>query len=260
MGLMTGKKCLIIGVANKRSIAWGIAQSLHREGAELAFTYQNDRLKENVVELVESLSGHETMPLFPLDVTVEGDIERVFDSVKETWGKLHVMVHSIAFAKTDDLKAGFVDITRDGYKFAHEVSSWSLIGCSKAAVPLMEAAGGGSIFTLSYLAAERVVPEYNLMASCKAALECNVRYLADQLGPKNIRVNALSAGPLKTLAASAVKGLTQLRNIVEERSPLRRNVTIEEVGDVGLFLASDLSRSVTGQTVYADSGFNILGV
>lgn len=260
MGLMTGKKCLIIGVANKRSIAWGIAQSLHREGAELAFTYQNERLKENVVELTETLSGHESMPLLPLDVTIEGQIESAFDNLKNTWGKLDVLVHSIAFARTEDLKAEFIDIPRDGYKFAHEVSSWSLIGCAKAAVPLFEAAGGGSMFTLTYLAAERVVPEYNMMASCKAALECNVRYLASELGPKNIRVNALSAGPLKTLASSAVKGVTVLRNIVEERSPLRRNVTIEEVGDVGLFLASDLSRSVTGETIYADSGFHVLGV
>lgn len=260
MGLMTGKKCLIMGVANKRSIAWGIAQSLHREGAELAFTYQTERLKENVVDLVQSLSGHENIPLFPCDVTVEGDLERLFESISSAWGKLDALVHSLAFAKNEDLTGNFIDISREGYKFAHEISSWSLIACAKHAKPLMEAAGGGSIFTLSYLAAEKVVERYNVMATAKAALECNVRYLAAELGPYNIRVNGISAGPIKTLAASAVKGISQIREVMEERAPLRRNVTQEEVGDVGLFLASNLSRCVTGEIIYADNGFNILGI
>jgi enoyl-[acyl-carrier protein] reductase I len=258
MGMMTGKKCLIMGVANKRSIAWGIAQSLHREGAELAFSYQNERLKENLDELVVTLNGYENMPLIQCDVSVDGDIERQFEQITQIWGKLDVLVHSLAFARTEDIKLDFSDVGREGYRIAHEISSWSLIGCAKGAKPLMEAAGGGSIFTLSYLAAERVVPHYNVMASAKAALECNVRYLAAELGPLNIRVNALSAGPLKTLAASAVKGVSLLRSIYEERAPLRRNITIDEVGDVGLFLASNLSRSITGQTIYADSGFNIV--
>jgi enoyl-[acyl-carrier protein] reductase I len=259
MGLMTGKKCLIMGVANKRSIAWGIAQSLHREGADLAFTYVNDRLKENVDELVQTLPGHEQMPVLPCDVSSEEQLAGLFESLGQTWGKLDVLVHSLAFARTEDLKKDFIDVDRDGYRIAHEISAWSLIGCAKYAHPLMLAAGGGSILTLSYLAAQRYIPKYNVMASAKAALECNMRYLAAELGPENIRVNAISAGPLKTLAASAVGGVSILRDHYEERAPLRRNVTIDEVGDVGLFLASDLSRSVTGQTIYADSGFNILG-
>jgi enoyl-[acyl-carrier protein] reductase I len=259
MGLMTGKKCLIMGVANKRSIAWGIAQSLHREGAELAFTYLNDRLKENVVELVDTLEGHENMPVLPCDVSSEEQLAGLFGSLSQTWGKLDAMVHSLAFARTEDLKKEFSDVDREGYRIAHEISAWSLIGCAKYAKPLMEAAGGGSIMTLSYLAAERYIPKYNIMASAKAALECNVRYLAAELGPKNIRVNAISAGPLKTLAASAVGGVSILRDAYAENSPLRRNVTIEEVGDVGLFLASGLARSITGQTIYSDSGYNILG-
>ncbi|MFZ5818156.1 MAG: enoyl-ACP reductase FabI [Bacillota bacterium] len=257
---MTGKKCLIMGVANKRSIAWGIAQSLHREGADLAFTYVNERLKENVVELVETLEGHEEMPLLPCDVTVEGEIEAVFEELNRRWGKLHVLVHSLAFARTEDIRKDFIEVSREGWRIAQEVSAWSLIACAKGAKPLMEAAGGGSIFTLTYLAAERVVDRYNIMAPAKAALECNVRYLAHELGQSNIRVNAISAGPIKTLAASAVQGVSKLRDIVEERAPLRRNVTIEEVGDVGLFLASDLSRCITGEIMYADNGYNIMGV
>jgi enoyl-[acyl-carrier protein] reductase I len=260
MGLMNGKKCLIMGVANKRSIAWGIAQSLHREGAELAFTYQNERLKENVAELVQSLEGHENMPLLACDVSVEGSIEETFGALGAQWGKLDVLVHSLAYARTEDIQSNYSNIGREGYRIAMEISAWSLIGCAKAAKPLLDAAGGGSILTMSYLAANRVVDMYNIMASAKAALECNVRYLAQDLGPSNIRVNAISAGPIKTLASSAVKGVSTLRNIVEERAPLQRNVTIEEVGDVGLFLASPLSRSITGAVIYADNGFNIMGV
>lgn len=260
MGLMTGKKCLVMGVANKRSIAWGIARALHREGAELAFTYVNDRLKENLVELVQTLEGHERMPILPCDVMQEGQMEAVFAELAQRWGKLDVLVHSIAFARTEDLQRDFVETTREGWRIAQEVSAWSLIAAARGAKPLMEAAGGGSIMTLTYLAAERVVDRYNIMAPAKAALECNVRYLAHELGASNIRVNAISAGPLKTLAASAVKGLSTIRDIVEERAPLRRNVTVEEVGDVGLFLASPLSRCITGETIYADNGFHIMGV
>ncbi|MDF2627468.1 MAG: enoyl-(acyl-carrier protein) reductase [Symbiobacteriaceae bacterium] len=260
MGLLTGKKCLVMGIANKRSIAWGITQALHREGAELAFTYPTERLKENVVELVQSLEGHEHMPILPCDVGSDSEIEQCFAALGEKWGKLDVLVHSIAYARTEDLHSDFINVSREGYRIAQEISAWSLIACARGAKPLMEAAGGGSIFTLSYLAAERVVDKYNIMAPAKAALECNVRYLATDLGPSNIRVNAISAGPIKTLASSAVKGVSLLRNVVEERAPLHRNVTIEEVGDVGLFLASNLSRCITGETIYADNGFNILGV
>lgn len=260
MGLMTGKKCLIMGVANHRSIAWGIARSLHREGAELAFTYQNERLRDNVEKLVAELDGHEKMPLIPFDVTVEGQLESLFESVNEAWGKLDVMVHSLAFAKREDLTGSFIDIDREGYHLAHEISAWSLIATAKHAKPLMEAAGGGSILTMTYMASERVVEKYNVMATAKAALECNVRYLAAELGSSNIRVNGVSAGPIRTLAASAVKGISGIRDLMEERAPLKRNVTQEEVGDVGLFLASDLSRCVTGEIIYADNGFNTLGV
>ena len=260
MGLMSGKKCLIMGIANKRSIAWGIAQSLHREGAELAFTYQNERLKENVVDLVSSFEGHENMPILPCDVSKDEEIDGLFAALGERWGKLDVLVHSLAYARTDDLHSDFINVSREGWRIAQEISAWSLIACARGAKPLMEAAGGGSIFTLSYLAAEKVIDKYNIMAPAKAALECNVRYLAHELGGQNIRVNAISAGPLKTLASSAVKGVTILRDVVEERAPLRRNITIEEVGDVGLFLASNLSRCVTGETIYADNGYNIMGV
>ena len=260
MALMQGIKCLIMGVANHRSIAWGIARALHREGAELAFTYQNDRLKGNVEKLVAELEGHENMPLLPCDVTIEGQLEALFDELGKRWGKLDVLVHSMAYARTEDLTGRFIDITADGYKLAHEISAWSLIGAAKYAKPLMEAAGGGSIITMTYMASERVVERYNVMATAKAALECNVRYLAAELGPSNIRVNGISAGPIRTLAASAVKGLSDIRDLMEEKAPLRRNVTQDEVGDVGLFLASDLSRCVTGEIIHAHNGLHIVGV
>lgn len=260
MGLMSGKKCLIMGVANKRSIAWGIAQSLYREGAELAFSYQNERFRENAEELIADFEGKENIPLLPCDVSAEGDVERLFEELGKRWGKLDVLVHSLAFARNEDLTGNFLDISRDGYRLAHEVSAWSLIACAKAAHPLFEAAGGGSIITMSYLAAEQVVAHYNVMATAKAALECSVRYIAAQMGPMNVRCNAISAGPLKTLAASATKGVSTLRSIYEERSAMKQNITTEEVGDVGLFLASDLSRCITGATLYADRGFSIMGV
>jgi enoyl-[acyl-carrier protein] reductase I len=259
MGLMSGKRCLIMGIANKRSIAWGITQSLHREGAELAFTYQNERLKENIVELVETLEGHEKMPLVACDVSIDGQIEAAFATLGEQWGSLDVLVHSLAFARTEDLNAPFLDFSREGWRTNQEISAWSLVAVSKAAKPLLEATGGGSIMTITYLASERVVQKYNLAPS-KAALECSVRYLAYELGPSNIRVNAISAGPLKTLASSAVKGVTILRNIVEEKAPLQRNITTEEVGDTALFLASNLSRCITGEVIHADNGFHIMGV
>jgi enoyl-[acyl-carrier protein] reductase I len=258
MGMMAGKKCLIMGIANKRSIAWGIAQSLHREGAEVAFTYQTERLKENVQELADSLG--EGIALFPCDVTVEGQVEALFAALGEKWGQLDTLVHSLAFARTEDIKADFVDITKEGWRIAQEISAWSLIAVAKGAKPLLEAAGGGSIITLTYQASTRVVDKYNIMAAAKAALECNVRYLAHELGQHNIRVNAISAGPIKTLASSAIKGVSGFKEIIEERAPLRRNVTIEEVGDVALFLASPLARAVTGDIHFVDSGFHIMGI
>jgi enoyl-[acyl-carrier protein] reductase I len=260
MGLMDGKKCLIMGVANQRSIAWGITQALHREGAQLAFTYVNDRLKENVVKLMKTLDGHEDMPLLPCDVQQTSEIQATFDALGQQWGSLDVFVHSIAFARQEDLNGTFSELPWDGYSLAQHVSAYSLIETSRYAKPLMDAAGGGSIMTLSYIAAERVVEKYNVMAVAKAALECNVRYLAAELGPSNIRVNAISAGPLKTLAASAVKGISVARDLMEERAPLRRNITQEEVGNIGLFLASPLSACITGETIHADNGFHILAM
>lgn len=257
---MDGKKCLIMGVANNRSIAWGIARALERHGAHLALSYQNERFLSNARELVAPLDCASEIPLLPCDVSVEGDIERMFGALAERWDRLDVLVHSLAFARQEDLVGSFLDISRDGYRLAHEISAWSLIGCARAARPLMVAAGGGSIITVSYLAAERVVVQYNVMATAKAALECSVRYLAAELGPDRIRCNAISAGPLRTLAASGTRRLSTLRTIYERRSAMKANVTTEEVGDVGLFLASDLSRSITGATLYADRGYSIMGV
>ena len=258
--LLKGKRALIMGVANKRSIAWGIARAFHREGATLAFTYQGERLKENLVELLGEIGGAEAFPMFPCDVTADEQIAAVFGGLKERWGALDVLVHCLAFADRADFARPFSAISRKGYALALDISAYSLIPCAGAARPLMETAGGGSIFTLTYNAVERVVPSYNVMAIAKAALECEVRYLAADLGSSNIRVNAISAGPLRTLAASAVKGLTEFRDAVEEIAPLRRNITQEEVGDVAVFLASDLSRAVTGNTIFADSGFHVMGV
>ncbi len=260
MGLMDGKKCLVMGIANQRSIAWGITQALHREGASLAFAYAGERIRSNVEKLAATLETDEEIPILPCDVQDTAQIEALFDTLKDHWGSLDVFVHSIAFARQEDLSGTFSELPWDGYALAQHVSAYSLIETSRFAKPLMEAAGGGSIMTLSYLAAERVVDKYNVMAIAKAALECNMRYLAAEFGPSNIRVNAISAGPLKTLAASAVKGISTARDVMEERAPLRRNITQEEVGNVGLFLASNLSSCVTGETIYADNGFNILAM
>ncbi len=263
MGLMDGKRTLIMGIANQRSIAWGITQALHREGAQLAFSYvpdDRDRMKRNIEKLLPQLDGVEDALLLPCDVSKTEDVEELFRQVDDAWGGLDVLVHSIAFASLEDLDGDFRDISWEGYALTQHISAYSLIEVSKHAKPLFEKSGGGSIMTLTYLAAERVVPKYNVMAVAKAALECNVRYLAADLGPDNIRVNAISAGPIRTLAASAVKGIRDFQTIVEERAPLRRNVTIDEVGNVGLFLASDLSACVTGEIIYADNGYNLLAV
>jgi enoyl-[acyl-carrier protein] reductase I len=258
--LLDGKRALVMGVANRRSIAWGIAQAFHREGATLAFTYQGERLKENLVELLGEIGGAGAFPHFLCDVTSDGDVAAVFAGLTERWGALDVLVHCLAFAGRDELSRPFTEISREGYALALDISAYSLIRCAGAAKPLLHAAGGGSIMTLTYNAVERVVPSYSVMAVAKAALETEVRYLASELGPSGIRVNAISAGPLRTLAASAVKGISGFRDAVEEIAPLRRNVTQDEVGDVAVFLASDLSRSVTGNTIFADSGFHVMGV
>lgn len=259
MGLLQGKKALILGVANKRSIAWGIATAFQREGAELAFSYAIDRLKENVDELVGSLPGHEGMPIIRCDVTKQAEIDALFADLEKRWGTLDILVHSIAFAPIEELKGSFTNITRNGLLSAIDISAYSLVALTRGAVPMFEKAGGGSVMSLTFNAAERVVPSYNVMAIAKAALEAETRYLAADLGPKNIRVNTISAGPLKTLAASAVKGISSARELWEAKSPLRRNVTQEEIGNVAVFLASDWSRTITGATLFADNGMNIMG-
>jgi enoyl-[acyl-carrier protein] reductase I len=260
MGLLDGKKAIVMGVGNQRSIAWGIATAFQREGAELAFSYATERLRENVEKLVVTLPGHDRMPVLPCDVGKQEEIDAFFAKVGEAWGKADILVHSIAFAAVEDLRGRFHEISRDGLKLAIEVSAFSLIALTRAALPLFEKAGAGSVMSLTYNAVDRVVPSYNSMAMAKAVLESATRYLAADLGPQNVRVNAISAGPLKTLAGSAVKGISSARDLMEEKAPLRRNITQDEVGNVAVFLASELSRCVTGATIFADNGFNVLGV
>jgi enoyl-[acyl-carrier protein] reductase I len=256
--LLKGKKALVMGVANKRSIAWGIAEAFHREGADLAFTYQSERLRANLDELLDAIGGHATFPTFPCDVQDDEQVRSVFAAVGDRWGRLDVLAHCIAFADREDLSRPFPEISRKGYALALDISAYSLIAAARHAAPLMTQ--GGSILTLTYNAVERVVSGYNVMAVAKAALETEVRYLAAELGPAQIRVNAISAGPLKTLAASAVRGISKLRDLTEQTSPLRRNITQEDVGDVAVFLASDLARAVTGNTIFVDSGFHLMSV
>ena len=260
MGLLDGKKAIVMGVGNQRSIAWGIATAFQREGAELAFSYATERLRENVEKLVVTLPGHETMPIMPCDVTKQEEIDAFFSEIGTRWGQADILVHSMAFAAVEDLRGRFHEISRDGLKLAIDVSAFSLIAITRAALPLFEKAGGGSVMSLTFNAVERVVPSYNSMAMAKAVLEAATRYLAADLGPHNVRVNAISAGPLKTLAGSAVRGVSQARDLMVEKAPLRRNITQDEVGNVAVFLASDWSRAVTGATIFADNGFNILGV
>ena len=260
MGLLDGKRALVMGVANKRSIAWGIATAFQREGAELAFTYPGDRLKGNVVELVATLRDPERVPVLACDVTSDEQIATLFGDLASRWDRLDILVHSIGFSPVEELRGRFSQVSRKGMLDTIDVSAYSLLALARAAVPLFEKAGGGSIMSLTFNAVERVVPSYNAMAMAKAVLESETRYLAVDLGPQNIRVNCISAGPLKTLAASAVKGISRARDLMEEKAPLRRNITQDEVGNVAVFLASDWSRAVTGATIYADNGMNILGV
>jgi enoyl-[acyl-carrier protein] reductase I len=251
---LDGRVAVVFGVANKRSIAWSIAQGLHAAGAKLAITYQNERLEQEAKDLILSLPGAEG---FMCDVSKDDDIARVFSQLKERYSKLHVLVHSVAFAPADELKGDFINTTREGFRIAHDVSVYSLIAVSRAAAPLME--DGGSIVTMTYYGAEKVVPHYNVMAVAKAALECTVRYLASDLGPKKIRVNAISAGPIKTLASRGISGLGEMLKAHAERAPLKRNVDVNEVGSTGVFLASDASSGITGETIYVDCGYNVMG-
>jgi len=255
MGLMTGKKILIMGVANKRSIAWGIAESLFREGAELIFTYQGERLEKSVKELAA------TMPnslVFPCDVTKDEEIKGLKNFLQEKWGILHGIVHSVAFAKAEELQGEYLNTSREGYLLAQEVSVYSLVATAKWLKPLMTE--GGAIITMTYLGGERVVSNYNVMGVAKAALDASMRYLANDLGPNNIRVNAISAGPIRTLSAKGVGDFNTILHVIEEKAPLRRTTDVSEVGDTALFLMSDLARGVTGNIIYVDSGYHILGI
>ncbi|PYQ49205.1 MAG: NADH-specific enoyl-ACP reductase [Acidobacteria bacterium] len=257
MGLLDGKTGIIFGVANKRSIAWAIAQALSREGMRLAFTYQGERLKESVEELTTRMDGS---VLLPCDVTTDAEIEAVFREVGEKFGKLDALVHSVAFAPREDLENEFVKTTRDGFKLAHDISAYSLVGLTRAALPWMEKAGGGSVLAMTYYGAEKAVEGYNLMGVAKAALEASIRYLAANLGPRNIRVNAISAGPVNTLAARGIKGFTGMLKHHAEKAPLRRNVELEEIGNAALFLLSPMSSGVTGEVLFVDGGYNIIGL
>jgi enoyl-[acyl-carrier protein] reductase I len=253
--LLEGKRGLILGVANKRSIAWGIAQAVSREGARLALTYQGERLEENVRELAASLKDP---VILPCDVTRDDDLKALAEGVQKELGGLDFVVHAVAFALREELDGEFLNTSREGYRVAQDVSSYSLTALAKAMVPLMT--NGGSIVTLTYLGGERVVPHYNVMGVAKAALEMSVRYLASDLGPKGIRVNALSAGPIKTLAASGVHGLSKMLEYHRTHAPLRKNTEQEEVGDAALFLVSSLGRGVTGEVIHVDGGFHVMGM
>ena len=253
--LLEGKRGLILGVANKRSIAWGIAQAVSREGARLALTFQGERLEENVRELAAQL---EKPVILPCDVAKDEDLQALAKGVEKELGGLDFVVHAVAYALREELDGEFLNTSREGYRIAQDISSYSLTALCRAVVPLMP--NGGSIVTLSYLGGERVVPHYNVMGVAKAALEMSVRYLAADLGPKGIRVNAISAGPIKTLAASGVHGLSKMLEYHRTHAPLRKNTEQEEVGDTGLFLVSSLSRGVTGEVIHVDGGFHVMGM
>ena len=256
MSILAGKFGIVFGVANKRSIAWAIAQAWKREGALLAFTYQGHRVKENVEELAATF-GADTL-ILPCDVTKDEEIASVFKTVGGKFGKLHLLLHSVAFAPKEALEGHFADTSREAFRIAHDVSAYSLVVLSRAAAPLMT--DGGSIIAMSYYGAEKVVPHYNVMGVAKASLEASTRYLAYDLGPRKIRLNCISAGPVNTLAARGISGFGEMIKHYEQHAPLKRNVTPEELGATGLFLASDGAAAITGQVIYADCGYQIMGM
>jgi enoyl-[acyl-carrier protein] reductase I len=256
MALLEGKTGVVFGVANKRSIAWAIAQALAREGMKLAFTYQGERLKESVEALTSGIPGS---LLLPCDVTNDAEVDAVYAAAGAEWGKLDSVLHSVAFAPKEDLEGEFVQTSRDGFKLAHDISAYSLVAVTRGALPLFEQNGGGSVLTLTYHGAVKAVEGYNLMGVAKASLEASMRYLAANLGPKNVRVNALSAGPVNTLAARGIKGFTTMIKHHAEKAPLRRNVELEEVGNAGMFLLSPWASGITGEVTYVDCGYNIVG-
>lgn len=256
MSSLAGKLGIVFGVANKRSIAWAIAQAWHKAGAKLAFTYQGQRLKENVEELAGTF-GSDTL-ILPCDVSRDEEIANVFKTVSEKFGKLNLLLHSVAFAPKEALEGEFVNTTREAFRVAHDVSAYSLVALARAAAPLMTE--GGSIISMSYYGAVKVMPHYNVMGVAKAALEASTRYLAYDLGPKKIRVNCISAGPMNTLAARGISGFTDIFKHYEAHAPLKRNVLPEELGAAGLFLASDGAAAITGQVIYVDAGYEIMGM
>jgi len=254
---LEGKRALVVGVANERSIAWGIAQALAREGARLAFTYVGESIERRVRPLAESLGAD---VVAPCDVTDDAQIDALVAELDRRWDGLDVLVHAVAFANREDLSGRFVDTSREGFRLALDVSAYSLVGLTRAALPLMERAGGGSVLTLTFAGSERVFPNYNVMGVAKAALESSVRYLAAELGPAGIRVNAISAGPIKTLSASGVKNFRDMLHYAAERAPLRRNVTTDDVGALALALVGPAGAGITGQVLYVDAGLSVLGV
>ena len=257
MGFLQGKRALIVGVASNRSIAYGVAKAMYREGAELAFTYQTDKLKSRVEEAANECGSDIVLPL---DVASDEQIDAAFGALAERWGGLDSIVHCVAYAPREQLEGSYIDaVSREGFRIAHDISAYSLAALAKAGRPLMQGRAG-SLVTMSYLGAVRVVPNYNVMGVAKASLEANVRYLADALGPEGIRVNAVSAGPIRTLAAAGLANFKSMLAEAEKKVPLRRNVTIEEVGNAAAFLCSDLASGITGDVLYVDSGYHILGM
>jgi enoyl-[acyl-carrier protein] reductase I len=257
MGFMQGKRALIVGLASNRSIAWGIAQAFAREGAEIALTYQNDKLKPRVEKMAAELGSTMT---YPLDVAHDSEIDELMTSIGKEWDGIDVLVHSVGFAPREQLAGTYIEsVTREGFQIAHDISSYSLAALAKAALPLMQGRGS-SILTLSYLGAVRAVPNYNVMGLAKASLEANVRFLAADLGPRGIRVNAISAGAIKTLAAAGIAGFRKMLAHMEKVSPIRRNVTPEDVGNAAAFLCSDLAAGIAGEILYVDGGYNTIGM
>jgi enoyl-[acyl-carrier protein] reductase I len=257
VGFLAGKKALITGVASERSIATGIAHAFRREGADLAYTFQGEKLKSRVEALAQETGS---AIVLPLDVSKDADIAAVFDTLKQKWDGIDIVVHSIGFAPRELLAGGYLDtVTREGYSIAHDISAYSFAALAKAARPLMQGRQA-SLLTLTYLGSERAVPMYNVMGAAKASLEANVRYIAADLGPQGIRVNGISAGPIKTLAAAGVKGFRGMLSQAERAAPLKRGVTIDEVGNAAAFLCSDLASGITGEILYVDAGYNIVGV
>ncbi|MGB2942065.1 MAG: enoyl-ACP reductase [Candidatus Macondimonas sp.] len=257
MGFLSGKRALIVGVASNRSIAWGIAQAMRREGAELAFTYQGEKLKSRVEEMATECGSS---LYFPCDVGDDAQIDTLMTELGKRWDGLDIVVHSVAYAPREQLEGRFVDsVTREGFRMAHDISAYSFVALAKAAYPMMKGRQG-ALLTMTYAGAVRAIPNYNVMGPAKASLEASVRFLAQDLGPEGIRVNAISAGPIKTLAAAGISGFRGMLSKAEEASPLRRNVTIDEVGNVGAFLCSDLASGMTGEITYVDAGYNILGL